>query len=34
MQRAHQPEVNETERNQILRRQQELRQLKRQPIEK
>lgn len=34
MQRAHQPEVNETERNQILRRQQELRQLKRQPVEK
>lgn len=33
MQRAHQPEVTDNEKNEILRRQQELRQRKRQPIQ-
>jgi hypothetical protein len=33
MQRANQPEVSEAERNDLLRQQQELRRLKRQPIQ-
>jgi hypothetical protein len=33
MQRAHQPETTEAERNELLQQQQELRRLKRQPIQ-